>query len=167
MSEQKWVRSSLRSLSRRLGQIGHAASPSTVGRLLKKLGYSLKANRKRREGKQHADREQQFEYISEQTAWFQAAGLPVISVDTKKKELIGEFKNPGRGWSREAEAVNVHDFKQDAVARAVPYGLYDVGRNTGWVAGAPRATPRSSPSMRLRAGGLRKAAGSIRRRAPC
>ena len=111
MSEQKWVRSSLQHLSRRLEEAGHPASPPTVGRLLRKLGYSLRVNAKKREASAaHPDRAPQFEVIESQRQTFQAAGWPIISVDTKKKELIGNFKNAGRAWGQEAEAVNVHDF---------------------------------------------------------
>ena len=132
MSEQKWVRSSLRQLSADLKGTGHPASPPTVARLLDKLGYALHVNAKKVEaGAAHAERNEQFAYIAAQRQAFQAAGLPIISVDTKKKELIGNFKNDGRAWSREAEAVNVHDFPHDALGRAVPYGIYDVTRNRG------------------------------------
>lgn len=134
MSEQKWVRSSLRHLSRRLEEAGHAASPPTVGRLLRKLGYSLRVNVKKHEASAaHPDRQSQFEVIENQRQAFQAAGWPIISVDTKKKELIGNFKNTGRAWGQEAEAVNAHDFPHDALVRAVPYGIYDVGSNRGSV----------------------------------
>lgn len=134
MSAQKWVRRSLRHLSAGLGSVGHRISPPTVGRLLKQLGYSLKANRKEREsGSAHPDRDAQFRHIEEQKALHLAAHLPIISVDTKKKELIGDFKNAGRDWCREAELVDVHDFPSDAVGRAVPYGIYDPEHNRGYV----------------------------------
>jgi hypothetical protein len=134
MSEQKWVRVSLRQLSRDLGEAGHAASPPTVRRLLDARGYRLHANTKQLEASAaHPDRDQQFEYITEQRQAFNSAGLPQISVDTKKKELIGQFKNAGRVWSQEAEAVNVHDFRTDALGRAVPYGIYDLTQNRGTV----------------------------------
>lgn len=134
MSEQKWVRSSLRHLSQRLEKAGHAASPPTVGRLLRKLGYSLRVNVKKHEASAaHPDRQQQFEVIQSQRQVVAAAGWPIISVDTKKKELIGNFKNAGQAWGQEAEAVNVHDFPHDALMRAVPYGIYDVGSNRGSV----------------------------------
>lgn len=133
MSEQKWLRSSLRSLSRRLKARGHRASANTVRRLLKKQSYSLKANRKEITGAPHPDRDEQFCYIESQKQAFLAQGLPVISVDTKKKELIGAFKNAGRSWCQQAEKVNVHDFRQDALARAVPYGIYDLKHNRGSV----------------------------------
>jgi len=142
-SDQKWVRSSLRQLSRQLGDAGHPASPPTVGRLLRDLGYSLKANVKDKAGKEHPDRDQQFEYIENQRQTFQAAGWPIISVDTKKKELIGNFKNAGQAWCQGAEYVNVHDFPRDALGRAVPYGVYDVIHNQGCVyVGVSADTPR-------------------------
>ena len=142
-SNQKWVRSSLRQLSRRLGEAEHPASPPTVGRLLKKQDYSLKANVKKKAGKDHPDRNKQFEYIETQKQAFQAAELPSISVDTKKKELIGNFKNAGRAWCQEPEYVNVHDFPQDAVGRAVPYGIYDLIHNRGCVyVGTSADTPQ-------------------------
>lgn len=142
-SEQKWVRSSLRQLSRRLTQIGHPASPPTVSRLLKKLYYSLKANVKKEAGKDHPDRDKQFGYIQTQKQTFQDAGLPIISVDTKKKEVIGNFRNAGQAWCKEAEVVNVHDFPQDAVGRAVPYGIYELNSNRGSVyVGASADTPQ-------------------------
>ncbi len=97
------------------------------------MEYSLKANVKRLSGPPHPDREQQFQYIQAQREAFLGTGLPVISIDTKKKELIGDFKNGGRAWSREADAVNVHDFRQDALGRAVPYGIYDLKHNRGYV----------------------------------
>jgi hypothetical protein len=133
MNGQKWVRSSLRHLSEKLKAQGHLVCPKSVGRLLKKMDYSLKANVKRLAGSQHADRNTQFEYIEEQKQLFLSKGWPVISVDAKKKELIGNFKNTGRSWRREAESVNDHDFKSDAIGQAVPYGLYDVNHNRGYV----------------------------------
>lgn len=142
-SDQKWVRSSLRHLSRRLGEAKHPASPPTVGRLLKEQGYSLKANVKTKAGKDHPDRNKQFEYIETQKQTFRASGLPIISVDTKKKELIGDFKNAGRAWCQEPEHVNVHDFPQDAVGRAVPYGIYDLIHTRGCVyVGTSADTPQ-------------------------
>jgi hypothetical protein len=142
-SDQKWIRSSLRQLSRRLAQIGHPASPPTVSRLLKKLEYSLKANVKKEAGEDHPDRDEQFGYIQTQKQAFQDAGFPIISVDTKKKELIGNFKNAGQVWCKEAEVVNVHDFPQDAVGRAVPYGIYELNSNRGSVyVGSSADTPQ-------------------------
>jgi len=133
MGDQKWVRSSLRCLSAELESQGHRASRMTVRRMLKKLKYSLKANVKRLTGPPHPDRDRQFEYIAAQKEAYLEAGLPVISVDTKNKELIGNFHNAGRSWCRRAEEVNVHDFRQDAVGRAVPYGIYDLNHNRGYM----------------------------------
>lgn len=144
MSEQKWVRSSLRHLSRRLAAVGHTASPPTVGRLLRKLRYSVKANRKEREtGSAHPERDAQFRQIAAQQAAHREAGQPIISVDTKKKELVGDFKNGGRDWCASPEVVKVHDFPSEALGRAVPYGVYDLGRNQGYVrVGTSADTPR-------------------------
>jgi hypothetical protein len=144
MSEQKWVRSSLRQLSTRLGDAGYPVSPPTVGRLLDDLGYALHVNAKKAEAKAtHEDRNAQFEYIATQRHLFQTAGWPIISVDTKKKELIGNFKNAGQAWSQEAEVVNGHDFPQDALGRAVPYGLYDPVHNRGTLyVGSSADTPQ-------------------------
>lgn len=134
MSDQKWVRSSLRTVSARLDDAGHRASPPTVARLLDQLGYALHVNAKKLEASaDRPDRQAQFEHIAAQKAAFAEAGLPIISVDTKKKELIGNFRNSGATWRREAVAVNVHDFRQDALGRAVPYGIYEPLRNRGTV----------------------------------
>jgi hypothetical protein len=134
MSTKKWVRSSLRQLSESLGKLGFHAGHVTIGQLLKDLGYSLKGNRKQLTGPPHPDRDRQFRYIERVKKLFLAAGHPVISVDTKKKELIGNFKNRGRTWCREADEVNVHDFRHDALGRAAPYGIYDIRHNLGYVA---------------------------------
>lgn len=134
MSEQKWVRSSLRSLSERLAQVGHVVSAPTISRVLKAHGYSLRVNAKEQDPRsQHRDRDTQFRYLDTQIAAFSARGAPIISVETKKKELIGNFKNAGRSWRQAAQAVNVHDFLSDAVGRASPDGIYDVQRNEGVV----------------------------------
>jgi hypothetical protein len=133
MTEKKWVRSSLRRLSERLTQAGHALCPNTAGRLLRKHKYTLKVNVKREAGADHPDRNCQFEYLAAQKERFLAAGQPVISVDTKKKELVGNFKNAGQTWCQEPERVNIHDFPQDALGRAVPYGIYDLTYNRGSV----------------------------------
>jgi len=133
MSDQKWTRRSLRPLRDHLKCAGKTICPATGGRLLRKNAYRLRANVKREAGAAHPDRNTQFEYLAVQRQTFLAAGQAVISVDTKKKELIGNFKNEGRAWCQEAEVVNVHDFPQDALGRAVPYGVYDVAHNRGWV----------------------------------
>src|SRR6266404_3368580 len=143
MSQQKWIRSSLRRLGERLEKIGHQISPPTVGRLLKKMDYSLKVNFKKNEsGQDYPERDAQFNYIAEQKNQFKAAGLPIISVDTKKKELTGDFKNGGQTWCQKPEIVNVHDFPHDAIGRSVPYGIYDLTCTCGYVyAGASADTP--------------------------
>jgi hypothetical protein len=134
MSAQKWTRRSLRQLSDRLERLGHLVSHQTVGRLLKGMDYALRVNAKKREaGEDHPERGVQFEHIGAQREAFRAAGWPIVSVDTKKKELIGDFKNVGRAWGKEAEEVNVHDFRQESLGRAVPYGIYDLTRNRGTV----------------------------------
>jgi hypothetical protein len=133
MSEQKWSRSSLRHLADELSQIGHWVSHTTVAKFLKDMGYSLKANVKRLAGSSHPDQDRQFEYTAQQKKAFLEAGLPVISVDTKKKELIGNFKNAGQSWCQEPIAVNDHDFEQDTLGKAVPYGIYDLKHNRGYV----------------------------------
>ena len=113
----------------------HSACPHVIADCLRELGYSLQANSKTREGSGHVDRDAQFQYISNQARAFVAADEPVISVDTKKKELVGNFKNNGREWRPKGspEAVNVHDFIDPKLGRAVPYGIYDIGDNKGWV----------------------------------
>ena len=125
------MRSRLRALSKALD---HRACPTTIGRLLRDQKYGLRSHRKvLHTGKTHAERNRQFEHIAETRRDFRASGDPRISVDTKKKELIGQFKNPGRTWRREAEKVNDHDFPGDAQGRAAPYGVYDPERNEGHV----------------------------------
>ena len=133
MSAKKWVRRSVRQIRRALKKQGYSLSRSSVWRLLKKLNYGLHANRKRFTGAPHPSRDQQMRYLGRVKQLFLAAGHAVISVDTKKKELIGNFKNPGRLWGRQPEQVNAHDFAQAASAKAVPYGLYDLVHNEGYV----------------------------------
>ena len=133
MGGGKWVRRSLRNLSSDLLQRGHRACPNTVRGMLRQQGYSLRSNVKRLAGPAHPDRERQFQYLQQQRQAFQAAGLPVLSVDGKKKELVGDFKNAGRTWAKRPESVNTYDFIHDAQCRATPYGLYDPGRNHGAV----------------------------------
>jgi hypothetical protein len=148
MSEQKWQRSSLRQLADELAQAGHWVSHTTVGRLLREMKYSLKANAKRLAGAAHPDRQRQCTYLNSQKQAFLAEGLPVISVDTKKKELIGNFKNHGQVWCQEATAVNDHDFEQDALGKAVPYGIYDLKHNRGDVyVGKSADTPQFAVEM--------------------
>jgi hypothetical protein len=127
-SSLKFTRRSLRYLAQ---QFAFSISPTTVGRLLRVLGYSTRVNVKRFTGPPHPQRDIQFQYIQDMQRAFQDAGLPVVSVDTKKKELIGNFKNHGACWCRKATEVNAHDFRQDAECRAIPYGIYDLQHNTG------------------------------------
>ncbi|NJO12438.1 MAG: ISAzo13 family transposase [Gammaproteobacteria bacterium] len=134
-SPLRWTCRSTTNLSQALKEQGHVASPHTVGRLLNAAGYSLQGNRKTKEGSSHPDRNAQFEYINELVERLQDRGQPVISVDTKKKELIGEFKNGGREWRRagEPDEVKVHDFMEPELGKAIPYGVYDLSENQGWV----------------------------------
>lgn len=133
MSDRKWLNCRLMDIRERLDVQGHGVSRPVISRLLKQNGYSLKANAKEQVSRQHPDRDQQFEHIQAQRAEHQAERQPVISVDTKKKELVGNFKNPGQIWCQQPEIVNVHDFSSDALGRAVPYGLYDLQHNRGTV----------------------------------
>jgi Rhodopirellula transposase DDE domain len=134
-SPLRWTCKSLRVLAEELKGMGHAISHVVVGQLLKEQGYSLQANAKVVEGNQSPDRNEQFEHINASVATALAAGQPVISVDTKKKELVGQYKNAGREWHREGEPeeVQVHDFIDPELGRANPYGVYDIGADEGWV----------------------------------
>jgi hypothetical protein len=134
-SPLRWTCKSTRTLAGELTGQGHPVSDRTVAALLYEAGYSLQASRKTREGRQHPDRNAQFEYINAQARRFQGRGQPVISVDTKKKELVGDFKNPGQEWQPhgQPEEVRVHDFQDKELGKAIPYGVYDVTNNQGWV----------------------------------
>jgi hypothetical protein len=134
-SPLRWTCKSLRVLAGELSLSGYTVSYPKVGDLLRELGYSLQANRKMLEGTDHPDRNAQFEFINDQTKQRLVAGNPVISVDTKKKELVGAYKNNGTTWRPEGkpELVKVHDFIDKELGRANPYGVYDVASNTGWV----------------------------------
>ncbi len=131
----RWTLKSTQRLARELTSQNHPVGARTVAALLRKAGYSLLANRKTREGAQHPDRNRQFEYINDQVRRFQHCGQPAISVDTKKKELVGDFKNAGRQWRPKdnPEQVRVHDFKDKDLGKAIPYGVYDMLNNQGWV----------------------------------
>jgi hypothetical protein len=133
MKQDKFVRRSLQTLSNELADLNHQACPTTVAGLLRELGYNLRVNVKRITGPYHPDRDRQFCYIEGLIEEFRVAGLPILSVDTKKKELVGNFGNDGQCWVEEPFAVNAHDFLTDAVCKAVPYGLYDVLANKGHV----------------------------------
>jgi len=133
MGNRKWLNCRLRDIQEQLEQQERGVSLPVISRLLQAHDYHLRSNRKETEGKQHPDRNRQFEYIQQQSGQHKDTGQPMISVDTKKKELIGDFKNAGQIWCQEPERVNVHDFKQDAMGKAVPYGLYDEQNNRGTV----------------------------------
>jgi transposase len=134
-SPLRWTSKSVRKLAKELSEQGHQVSHELVSQLLYQLGYSLQANRKTLEGGTHPDRNAQFEYINTQAKAFLAAGEPVLSVDAKKKELVGDFKNGGHEWrpKGEPEEVRVYDFPLKELGRVTPYGIYDQGHNTGWV----------------------------------
>ncbi len=135
MSALRWTTKSTAKLAGELAASGHQASASTVAKLLKANGYSLQANSKTIEGNQHPDRDAQFNYLNDQATAFTAAGDPVISVDTKKKELIGNFTAAGREWEPQGRPTDtfVHDFIDKKLGKVAPYGVYDLAANTGWV----------------------------------
>jgi len=130
-----WTCKGTRKLAEALVHQGHQVSHQTVARLLQAIGYNLQVNRKTREGASHPDRDAQFEYIAKQVRSFQRRGQPVVSVDTKKKELVGDFKNPGREWQPEGspEEVRCKDFIDKVLGKVAPYGVYDQTVNEGWV----------------------------------
>ena len=134
-SALRWTCRSAAHLAAELRAEGHAVSERSVNRLLHGLGYSLQANRKTLEGRQHPDRDAQFRHISRRTAEFQAAGQPVVSVEARKKELIGPFRNGGREWRPQGdpEPVRVHDFVDKELGKVTPYGVYDIAANRGWM----------------------------------
>jgi len=152
-SPLRWTCKSTYRLAEELTRQGHPISPRSVAALLHAEGYSLQANRKTREGKAHPDRNAQFEYLNGRVRAFQRQGQPVISVDTKKKELVGDFKNGGREWRPEGEPeeVRVHDFQDKQLGKAIPYGVYDVTSNEGWVSvGIDHDTARFAVASILR-----------------
>jgi transposase len=134
-SPLRWTCKSMRKLADELKRMGHKTSHRMVAELLREMGYSLQANRKTLEGSDHPDRNAQFEYIHKKVKEFQSCGQPVVSVDTKKKELVGDFKNGGRELrpKGDPEKVRVHDFEIRELGKAAPYGVYDQTRNVGWV----------------------------------
>jgi hypothetical protein len=134
-SPLRWTSKSTRKLAEELRQHGYKVSPQKVGQLLHASGYSLQSTNKRIEGTLHPDRNAQFEFINDQVDRFHASGQPVISVDTKKKELVGDFANAGREWqpTKEPVPVRVHDFMDPELGKVIPYGVYDLGLNTAWV----------------------------------
>jgi transposase len=142
-----WTAKSARRLAGELAERGHPVGFRTVPRLLRKLGYSLQSARKTLEGKQHPDRDAQFQHINQKLSDAIAAAQPAISIDTKKKELVGEFKNTGREWHPQGQAptVNTYDFPSMADGKAIPYGIYDIAQNTGFVSvGIDRDTAQFS-----------------------
>jgi hypothetical protein len=134
-SRLRWTRKGVRVLADELREQGFRVGRQKVSELLRTLGYSLQGNRKNREGGRHPDRNAQFEYIAARVEDFRARGQPVISVDTKKKELVGDFKNAGREWRPEGqpEEVRTHDFIDEVLGKAIPYGVYDLAANAAWV----------------------------------
>jgi transposase len=134
-SPLRWTCKSTRQLANELTLQGHPVSSMTVGKLLKEAGYSLQANRKTREGKNHPDRDAQFRYINRRVRAQQRQGQPAVSVDTKKKENLGNLKNPGQTWRPKGKPVevNTHDFPDPRQGKAIPYGVYDMARNEAWV----------------------------------
>ena len=130
-----WTCKSLRNLSSELKKQGHFVSYRVIGEILDKMGYSLQANRKTLEGSNNEDRDEQFNHINQQVIKFQKENQPVISVDTKKKELVGNFKNNGKEWKPKGrpDEVEIYDFPSQSVGKAIPYGIYDIGKNLGWV----------------------------------
>jgi transposase len=135
MSALRWTCKSTDKLAEELSRSGHPVSQATVWRMLDDMGYSMQSNRKTRDGANHPDRNAQFEFINASAKSFLEHGWPVISVDTKKKELVGPFKNAGQEWQLKGEPVEVrmHDFADPTLGKVVPYGVYDIGRNEGWV----------------------------------
>ena len=169
ISPLRWTGKSRARLAAALTQQGWRVSSTTVGRMLHQLGYRLQSPRKRQEGASHPDRNAQFEHINATADAFLAKGRTVISVDTKKKELVGNFKNGGREWQPKGTpaAVLVHDFQTDAEGKAIPYGVYDMARNEAWVAWDGTTTHRRSRWRRFATGGARWAAAPTPTPPPC
>lgn len=134
-SPLQWTNKSTRTLAKELEKKDHRISHTKVGQVLKDNGYSLQSNRRTKEGTDHPDRDEQFHYIATQSKEYLAGGDPVISVDTKKKELVGDFKNNGQTWLPKGKpiAVNIHDFPDKELGRAIPYGIYDLAHDQGYV----------------------------------
>jgi hypothetical protein len=164
-SPLRWTCKSVRRLATELQAQGHQVSPQLVSELLHAAGYSLQGARKTREGAQHPDRNAQFEHIAARVRGFQTRGEPVISVDAKKKELVGDFKNSGREWYLQGQApeVRVYDFIDPALGKAIPYGVYDLHANVGWVSvGVDHDTPAFAVAT-IRAWWLQMGAAMYRR----
>lgn len=131
ISGVKWTRRTTEKIADELHKLGIEVCPNTVAKLLKQLNFKLRVNHKRLSRTKDPDRDAQFAYIAEQRAAFAAQGLPIVSVDTKKKELVGNFRNSGRAWNQRPVPVNAHDFRSDAIGIANPYGVYDLQANLG------------------------------------
>ena len=129
----RWTRRTTEKIATELATLDIQVCPRTVARILKDLDYRLRVNHKRVSAGSGPDRDQQFQYIAEQHAQFAQRGLPIVSIDTKKRELIGNFKNQGTTWERSPQAVNDHDFRSQADGIAIPYGVYDLCANRGFV----------------------------------
>lgn len=168
-SPLRWTCKSVRRLAVELQAQGHQVSPQLVSELLQTAGYSLQGTRKTREGAQHPDRNAQFEHIAARVRDFQNRGEPVISVDAKKKELVGDFKNAGREWHPQGQApqVRVYDFVDPELGKAIPYGVYDLHANVGWVSvGVDHDTPAFAVAT-IRAWGSKWVRRCIRRPRSC
>jgi hypothetical protein len=154
-----WTSKSVRKLASELRERGHEAHYTTIAALLRSLGYSLQSNRKTLEGSQHPDRDAQFRYINERVGAAVTAGQPAISIDTKKKELVGEFTNAGREWRPKGkpEKTLTHDFPSDAKGKAIPFGVYDIAANEGSSTSGSRQRPRNWPLPRSARGGMTSA----------
>jgi Rhodopirellula transposase DDE domain len=161
-----WVSKSLDKLASALVAMGHSISPNSVRKLLIEIGFSRQVNRKADEGSGHPDRNAQFEYINSEVLAAQAAGQPVISVDTKKKELVGNYRNAGSDWLPKGDPrrVKVHDFEDKNLGKVAPYG-YDIGADAGWVSLASPATRQSSRLPLFALGSKGSARRAIRRQA--
>ena len=159
MSPLRWTTKSTRTLAGELTRQGHQVGADTVSDLLREEGFSLQGNAKTIEGQRHPDRDAQFRYINEQVKAHQDSADPVISVDTKKKENVGEFKNGGREWRPKGQptATRTHDFPDEQLGKAIPYGVYGLAANAAGSASARTTTPPRSPSSRSAAGGTRRA----------
>ena len=167
VSGLKWTRRTTAKLADELRGLGIHVCPQTVARLLKAMGYSLRVNHKKLAGASNPNRDQQFQHITALRERCAADNNPLISVDTKKKELVGTFRNPGAKWDPSPEVVNDHDFRSDADGRAVPYGIYDPRANAGTVFVGRTADTRRSPSTASRSGGAPRAASAIPKPRPC
>ena len=138
----RWSRRTTATIATQLAKLGIAVSANTVARLLHQMGYSLRVNHKQISTSSSPDRNRQFEYLAELRGRFQRRHLPIVSVDSKKRELVGNFRNPGRRWERESRRVYDHDFRTDSIGIAIPYGIYDVRENRGaLVVGISHDTP--------------------------